>query len=149
MISLRNAGYVIGVDDFVVTLFEATRRTFHTVERGPGTHFWVDDSIPGNHRFTSFPEVNDVIHFVTSGSITDEADATKIIGDLGESVTEALVDLVEDKAPVPKKRRGRPKKKAAPVRRALRSCLMCGNDLTEDDLAEYCSVCASIHEIED
>jgi hypothetical protein len=151
---VRNAGYVISVDERRVTLFDAERRTFHCVERGLGCHFWIDDGIRGNHRFTSYPDVKDVIHFLTSDFITDVTDATKIVGDIGEQVHKALTGLAEEKA-LPatkiKKQRGRAKKK--PIKSVhegrMKLCLLCGNELTQDDLPEYCSVCASIHEIED
>jgi hypothetical protein len=87
MVSLRNVGTVIAMDDDMVALVDEGRNVFHRVARGPGTHFWVDAGFNGNHNFVDCPQFNDVIHFVTSKSITDGIDfvaAVSTIGNISE-----------------------------------------------------------------
>jgi hypothetical protein len=89
----------------------------------------VDAGFNGNHNFVDCPEIGDVIHFVTSESITDEIDnvsiidlydlvredlpnPSKLLGDIGENVLDAI-KVFNGEAPRKKRTRGKGKKTLA------------------------------------
>jgi len=73
MISMKKAGSVVTVSKDFIILFDGVRGIFHKAEKGIGFHCWVEENARNNHRFTDTPTCGDVLHFLTSPSITDES----------------------------------------------------------------------------